>query len=255
MSILERLGCWTRTCTALAVAALGTAAQAAPVIAYEWTEGAPGQGVNSPHTSQHGVQGPVLADDFIPAFTGRVVRVDWWGSAPLAVGAPDQWEATFHTDAPGAPAAAAPSGGIAQHFLASGGLDPDGDGVFFYSAAWVPQDVFVVAGTTYWFSVANAQPCPVPNPNGGCAAGWTWAYAGGGGPTVGAEVFAPMNSVGIGPNGGPHFGPWNLNLLANGQPDFTDLAFRVWVDVPEPSTTLLLGLALLGLMASRPRRP
>ncbi len=46
----------------------GQSANAVPIIAFEWTEGAPG--TNSIHQSRHGLGGPVLADDFVSAFTG-----------------------------------------------------------------------------------------------------------------------------------------------------------------------------------------
>ena len=171
---------------ALACVLGAQSAVAIPVIAYEWTEGGPGNGANSPHVSFHNATGPVLADDFRPAVGGRVVQVDWWGSAPLANPPnPDLWEITFHTDANGQPAVTLPSGGISQHFVNASGSDPDGDQVFFYSAAWTPQDVVVNLGTDYWFSVANSS-----------GNTWTWANAGGAGPTVGSQQFNAQVSIG-----------------------------------------------------------
>jgi PEP-CTERM motif-containing protein len=211
------------------------------VVAYEWNEGAPG--TNSLHQSRHGVGGPVLADDFTSAVTGRVARIEWWGSQASST----VWEVTFHNDAGGFPADTdaggvnqSSFGGISQHFVNATGIDPDGDGVFEFSASWIPQDVFLTAGTDYWFSTANNNP------------GWLWADAGGPSPLVGTEQFTAVESTGVGPNGGPHFGPWIP--LANPAGAKQDFAFRILVDVPEPSTMAVFGLGLLGLGFVRRRR-
>ena len=236
-----------------ALAVVTSVAHAVPVVAYEWTEGGPGVGSNSTHVSKHGVRGPVVADDFTPAVSGKVVQIDWWGSAPLP-GAPDpdSWEITFHSDVGGAPSTVFPNGVLSQHFVTTNGDgDPDGDGVHMYSASWTPQDLFVSTGVTYWFSAANFQcitPGPAPGP--GCLAGWNWANAGGLGPTVGSESFTSHDSFGVAPNGGPHFGPWNA--LANAQGTKQDLAFRIWVEeVPAPSVIALLGIGLAGIGFAR----
>ena len=225
---------------AAAFAVLLAVPAGAAAITFEWTEGGAGQGSNSTHQSRHGVNGPVLADDFVPTITGRVTQVDWWGSAPITAGAPDDFELTFHTDAGGVPAATGLFGGISQKILPAAGSDPDGDGVYFYSVAWVPQDLFLVAGGSYWFSVANDQ------------FGWNWANAGGAAPTVGTEAFTGVVSTGVGPNGGPHFGPWNPVSLPSGAKQ--DFAFRVWVaPIPVPASMPLLAGAL-GLCAAALRR-
>ena len=191
---------------------------AASMIVYESLPTSP-----SPHVSRHGVNGPVLADDFMSAFTGTVKGIEWWGAAPLT-GSTDQFEVTFHTDAGGLPAATAPSGGVSQHFVTATGVNIGG-GLFHYTADWNPADMFVAANTSYWFSVANAS-------------GSTWTWANGAFPTIGAEFFDAVVSTGVGPNGGPHFGPWN------GITD-TDFAFRILV--PEPA---IVGLIVIGLLAA-----
>ena len=183
-------------------------------------------GSNSNHISRHGVAGPVLADDFTPSRSGSVTQIDWWGSAPILTGAADSWEITFHPDAGGAPSTTFPTGKLSQHFVNAGGTDPDADGIYFYTAIWNPMDLFLSAGTDYWFSVANAS-------------GGTWTWSNGLAPTVGSEQYDAMVSTGVGPDGGPHFGPWV------GIAD-TDFAFRIHT-VPEPATLVLMMLGLAGL--------
>ena len=221
-------------------------ALAVPVIAFEWTEGGAGNGVNSPHMSLHGLTGPVLADDFRPAVGGPVVQVDWWGNAAQSTA----WEITFHNDAGGIPAITLPSGGISQHIHVAVGADPDLDQVFFYSAAWVPQDVLITAGTDYW-----SPPTIWTRPN--TATGWTWANPGSAAPTVGTEQFNAVRSVGGVPSviSGPHDGPWNV--VVNDDGTAQDFAFRIWVDappIPEPATLSILGLGLLALARRRKKR-
>lgn len=209
------------------------AAQAVPVIAYEWTEGGAGSGTNSIHNSYHSTFGPVLADDFTSSATGNVIRVDWWGNAGVP-GFPNRWEITFHNDDP----AGTPSFPyLSQHFVDAGGVDPDMDGVFFYTASWNPEDMFVTAGEDYWFSVANAS-----------TNNWVWANAGGAGPTVGSEQYTAAVSHGGTPSqiAGPHDGPWtSIYDTAGNKQDF---GFRIWVDVPAPGSMVLLSLGLLGLI-------
>lgn len=202
-------------------------AHAVPTIGFEWTEGGPGNGTNSAFSSFHNATGPVLADDFTPSVSGRVVQIDWWGSAGIA-GAPNSWEVTFHSDNPiGTPSFPF----LSQHFLNATGVDLDGDGVFSFSGSWNPQDLVINAGQDYWFSVANAS-----------TNNWLWANPGAG-PTVGSEQYDALQSVGGLPSivAGPHDGPWLAT--STGQ----DFAFRIWVGVPVPATLALVGLGLAGI--------
>ena len=182
---------------------------------------------NSNLESFHNASGPILADDFTPAITGRVVQVDWWGTAANS----DSWELVFHTNNNGEPNIDNPvSGGLAKHeTVFAAGVDSDGDGIFMYSAAWDPEDLFILAGMDYWLTVANH------------ASDWDWALATGM-QTVGSDQFSAVSSTGgICTDGGPHCGPWNAATTTA-----VDLAFRIHV-VPEPAILAIFGLGLVGL--------
>ena len=183
---------------------------------------------NSTHVSHHTTGGPVLADDFSTTTAGTIVGVEWWGAAPLSAGGTDSWEATFHVDdGAGAPFATPGFGGISQHLFTATGTDTDGDGIYHYVAAWSPADLFILANTTYWFSVANAN-----------GAGWTWAN--GAAPTIGSEQWDAVVSSGA--SGSPHFGPWS----ALGD---TNFAFSI-ILAPEPGSLALIGLGLIAFVLS-----
>ena len=197
---------------------------------------------NLTNLSLHGASGPVLADDFIPTraeAAATVLKIEWWGSAPKATVAntPDSFEITFHTDAGGVPAIGPVDGGISQHFVTSFGTQIGTSGVFHYEALWTPQDLQLKPGAHYWFSVANVLP------------EWAWATTvPGSSPTVGGQSYAPQVSVNGSPSSipGPHDGPWNPVQV----PEGVNFAFRITA-VPEPSTYLLFGAGLLGLLALR----
>ena len=182
---------------------------------------------NSSLVSLHTAGGPVLADDFTSSGSGLVNQVEWWGSSARSA----SWEITFHNDIGGSPELSV----LSQHFVNAIGSDLDGDGIFHYSALWNPMDLFITAGTDYWFSVANF------------ADNWTWANAFA--PTVGSEQYDAMVSSGA--LGSPHFGPWSTALDATGAP--TDFAFRINT-VPEPGIFALLAIGLAGIGLARRKK-
>jgi hypothetical protein len=192
---------------------------AATVVAYEWS---PGQILSPGSTSTVG--GPVLADDFVPIISGFVVQVDWWGSEPPFF---PYWELTFYND----DGPASPSSVLGQYSAFDVG-SPYGPGILMYSALWEPQDVFINAGTTYWFSVANLF-----GPD------WMWAIPGADPPVGDSPDHAEVSWD-------PPGGPW----IPAHEPNY---AFRVWVEVEEtspvpiPGAIYLLGSGLLGLVGIR----
>ncbi|WP_395702799.1 PEP-CTERM sorting domain-containing protein [Aquabacterium sp.] len=224
--------------SATAAAALVWAA-ALPVQAAVFFENLPTGLVISDQTeSHHGVGGPIIADDFVSAFSGQITRVEWWGSEA----ADSHWELAFHTDDPtlhqpnidSAFQGAMVKYGAAGDLLATGVADVPGDPGIFHYTVDLPFSLGVTAGTEYWFTVANFT------------GGWHWANALAG-PTVGSENFGAHQSTGVGPcqDGGPHCGPWtDLN---------TDFAFRI-NGIPEPTTLLLVGLGLGAIVLSRKGR-
>jgi hypothetical protein len=182
--------------------------------------------------SHHLVGGPVLADDFIAAASGAIECVEWYGNRAQS----EFWELTLHLnqdDNPAAPDANPAQTGGFKIFANSAGVDPDGDGIFLFWAAFKDPRWVVEKDQQHWFSAANV------------ADGWTWA-ASDGVPEVGAQNQWGVQSLGSSPcpDGGPHCGAWN--------PLTTNFAFAI--HVPEPASALLLAVGLGALGIARRRR-
>jgi len=185
--------------------------------------------------SHHGVGGPVLADDFTPAASGRITLVEWWGS----LAASSDWEILFNNDNAGQPNVDNPASGRLYKYVISAAGVPEtigGQTIYHYTFDLTGQasNVDVTAGVPYWITIANF------------ADQWIWADASGG-PLVGTEAYNMKRSVGSTPclDGGPHCGAWT--------DVHNDAALRI-SGTPEPSTFLLLGGALIALAGLRLRR-
>lgn len=184
-----------------------------------------------PNTSWHNASGPILADDFVPIFTGSINHVTWWGTQASS----NDFEIVLQINDGGKPGLTPVgntfSGGLKQFVTATSFLYDLGLGIWQFDANVAPG-WDVAGGTDYWFTAANVNN------------GWEWAEALNG-PTIGSEMFNAQRSVGPAcGDGGPHCGPWT--------DVHTDFAFRVYA-VPEPATWAMMigGFALAGLQLRR----
>lgn len=170
-----------------------------------------------------------MADDFIPVISGNVVQVDWWGSDTPT---PD-WILTFYSDE-GAASPMFPPLSQQMHTGIIPVQDPT-SGTYMYSAVRDPQDLFINAGTSYWFSPVLFGPP------------WTWA----------TPVPGPVPDIGLSPDfAHKSFGPPGPGVTGDYAPE-PNYAFRVLVEVEEtspvpiPGAIYLLGSGLLGLVGLR----
>jgi len=191
----------------------------------------------------------ILADDFIPAHTGWLHNAIWWGSRPPN---DSHWVVAFYANSAGRPAGDNPIGDALARFEfdvpgAFGerdfSLGPDLE--IWRFAIGLPEQLELIAGTEYWFSVGNLAP------------DWRWAESGGM-PSVGTENFSAQQTDRSEQPGGP--GCLDPVIPANGAPlacygpwRDTSSNFAFQISVPEPGSLPLAGLALLLLAPWTPR--
>ncbi len=188
----------------------------------------PGAGFSN-SISQHVAGGPVLADDFIPAASGQIHCVDWWGTQASSA----QWELTLHQGDFGPSPLALPAitGGF-KLFATAAGDDGDNNGIFWYHVKINDPDWVVTAGQHYWFSAANLD------------SDWHWAFADGV-PEVGSQIYSGTQSLGSQtcPDGGPHCGAW--------VPQNEQYAFALQIPEPDVLALFAIGMGAAGFVRRR----
>lgn len=186
--------------------------------------------------SCHSLNGPMVADDFMPVVSGYVDSVEWWGTTLNPT--ENFWEITFHNsynndvDGQWEPSSPFVSQIYSEAIVTDSGGTISGEDqqkIIHYKAH--VNSLLLMAGTSYWFSVANM--------NYGV---FSWCSSSE--PTVGSELYGALYSIGGDSNTADwhteHDGPW---MQVPGSPNF---AFKINATtggnaIPEPATMILLG--------------
>jgi len=203
--------------------------------------------------SNHGEQ--ILADDFISNGL-PIVAVRWWGSylqAPYEespVGFVVPFDISFHASVPGPPPSPHPFSlplvgtplslqqVLAQEHLV--GLDASGNAVYEYNA-FLPTPFPEVAGTEYFIDIDRYLPLEPVN--------WRWGWHD-------AAPGQPPPTLDWAATAAGHNGPWTTYNIGATAPVYTELAFELMTNIPEPASAALLligGSALLALGRFRRR--
>ena len=152
------------------------------------------------------------ADDFTLSQTAVVRSVGWWGAESNPHQPSSQvFSATLYADEAGQPGTVLSEFALARVEQAATGESIGQEYTEFIYSGLLEQPFTVNAGTRYWLSIVNPP-------------AYTWAWEGS---DRGGDAYVQVNG-----------GPWNLEPSVGG-------AFALSTDVPEPSSVVLLTLALL----------
>ena len=156
------------------------------------------QDIDTANASQSNSTAFTSADDFVPAVSGDITSICWWGAYLPAV-AEDFFEVRYYDDNGGIPGAL-----IGGPFTQSGGsltvAGPVDTGLLVAGIAPIWEftgdhaPVSVTGGTCYWIEVRN-------NPGGGATWFWEWSQSGNGRKVVDA-----------GPNG---YDPGDIDITSD----------------------------------------